>query len=235
MNPSPLTQALQLLVVTTGGWDACSGELRRFARPEMGAPWRQLGARAPVSVGRAGLAWGIGLHPPMPGLTKCEGDGRAPAGIFAITGLFGDARGAAALPAPALPWQMARPCLKCVDDPGSRHYNRIVDADALSGGDWHSCEEMLRDDSRYALGAVIDHNPAALPGAGSCIFLHVWEAPGVATAGCTAGSFEMLAELCRWLDARAAPVLVQLPEAIYRRQAVAWGLPDAADSRGGSG
>jgi len=38
------------------------------------------------------VAWGRGLYRPVDGVgpEKCEGDGRAPAGIFPITALFGD-------------------------------------------------------------------------------------------------------------------------------------------------
>ena len=40
---------------------------------------------APVSVGRNGAAWGLGLHAAQPqGPQKQEGDGRAPAGVFTL-------------------------------------------------------------------------------------------------------------------------------------------------------
>src|SRR5262245_39214417 len=55
------SQARQLVLVTTSDWNTTTGELRRFERD--GAQWRQIGETAPVSVGRAGTAWGIGLHP----------------------------------------------------------------------------------------------------------------------------------------------------------------------------
>ena len=88
---------------------------------------------------------------------------------------------------------------------------------------------MLRDDARYAIGALIGHNPDRLPGAGSCLFIHVWEGPGLPTAGCTAGAHEQIMALCAWLDEACAPALVQLPAAAYRRYQAAWGLPPAPE------
>ncbi len=85
---------------------------------------------------------------------------------------------------------------------------------------------MLRDDRRYELGAVVAHNMnPPLPGAGSCIFLHVWETPETPTSGCTAMALAHMQEIAVWLDATRAPVLVQLPESEYARLRQAWGLP----------
>ena len=75
--------------------------------------------------------------------------------------------------------------------------------------------------------AVRDDLDAKAPraGCGSCIFLHVWAAPGVPTAGCTAMALDDMHVLAGWLDVGAAPLLVQLPRAAYERCRVAWGLP----------
>lgn len=215
----------QLLLCLAPDWDAPGGVLQRAERSADGR-WQPVGAPLPVMLGQRGLAWGDGLHPVMTGRMKCEGDRRAPAGVFSITALFGYAAADAPLPAAVrLPYHPARPGLKCVDDPASRHYNCIVDV-ADVPGDWTSCEDMLRDDRRYELGAVVAHNTQRrLPGAGSCIFLHVWEAPGIPTAGCTAMALAHMEEIALWLDAARAPVLVQLPVAEYLRHQQAWGLP----------
>ncbi|HZJ16307.1 MAG TPA: hypothetical protein VFD27_14730, partial [Chthoniobacteraceae bacterium] len=58
---------------------------------------------------------------------------------------------------------------------------------------------------------VIAHNPKCVPRGGSCIFLHVWSRRGEGTAGCTAMSLAAIAELQRWLDPKAEPVLLQAP------------------------
>jgi L,D-peptidoglycan transpeptidase YkuD (ErfK/YbiS/YcfS/YnhG family) len=215
----------QLLLCIAADWDSPAGELQCFTRSADGN-WQPTSAPLPVMLGRSGLAWGRGLHPLMAGTAKQEGDGRAPAGVFAITALFGYAPADAPLPrAVRLPYHPARPGLKCVDDPASGHYNCIVDAAGVPG-DWASCEDMLRDDRRYELGAVVAHNMnPPVPGAGSCIFLHVWETPETPTSGCTAMALAPMQEIARWLDAVRAPVLVQLPESEYARHQQAWGLP----------
>ena len=182
-------------------------------------------ASVAISLGRNGLAWGRGLHADAgaAGQTKREGDGRAPAGIFSITSLFGNAAADSPLALAAkLPYQPATPDLKAIDDPASAFYNQIIDQ-TLVAPDWASCEDMRRSDERYAVGAVVAHNAdPVLPGAGSCIFLHVWQAPGVPTAGCTAMA------LAGWLDASAMPLLVQLPQVEYEARRIAWGLPSLA-------
>ena len=215
----------QLLLCLAPDWTATTASLQRLER-KAGGDWQALGAPWPVVLGRNGLAWGRGLHAPGAAGDKREGDGRAPAGVFAITALFGNA--AADTPAVAalhLPYHAAQPGLKGVDDPASAHYNCIVDATQVVA-DWASCEDMLRDDGRYALGAVVAHNAApALPGAGSCIFLHVWAGPETPTAGCTAMALADMQVLAAWLDGARAPVLVQLPLEAFARLQEAWGLP----------
>jgi L,D-peptidoglycan transpeptidase YkuD (ErfK/YbiS/YcfS/YnhG family) len=220
--------AEQMIVVVTGDWDAPSGELRRYERAGVGAAWREVGEAAPVTVGRAGSAWGIGLHPAQSsGPRKREGDGRAPAGVFALGTAFGYANGAAT----ALPYRAMSGSDYCIDVPDSPLYNRIVDArevgeNAVAG----STEPMRRDlhangDQRYRLGFVIEHNPNAQPGAGSCIFAHLWKAPGEPTAGCTAMADRVMEQVVAWLDPRRKPVFVLLPQSEYQRLRSSWTLP----------
>jgi L,D-peptidoglycan transpeptidase YkuD (ErfK/YbiS/YcfS/YnhG family) len=218
----------QLLLVIAPEWASTAGRLQRFVQDGNGV-WQAFAPALAVSLGRFGLAWGRGLHPPVgeSGPQKKESDGRAPAGIFAITALFGYAapdspfaRGA------KLPYLCATPDLKAIDDPASAYYNRIVDQSAVAQPDWASCEDMRRSDQRYAVGAVVAHNSGQpVPGAGSCIFLHVWESAGVPTAGCTAMALADMTAIAGWLDGAAAPLLVQLPRVEYERWREAWGLP----------
>lgn len=220
--------ARQLVLVTSAGWDADRGELRRYERDADDGTWREVGGPAPVMLGRNGSAWGLGLHAAQTdGPRKREGDGRAPAGAFALGTAFGyDDDAATALPYRAMDiddW--------CIDVSGSPLYNRIVNArDVGQAGVDGSTEPMRRDlhedgDVRYRHGFVIEHNPGAAPGAGSCIFAHLWQQPGEATAGCTAMDASTMQELLGWLDPAAAPVFVLLPEAEHARLAGAWGLP----------
>ena len=218
-NTAALASARQLLLVVAPTWDSGAARLQRFARTDLDGDWQPVGTAVAVSLGRAGLAWGRGLH------ARC--DGCAPAGIFAITALFGVAAPDSPFASAAqLPYLCATPDLKAIDDPASAYYNRIVDQSAVAQPDWSSCEDMLRSDRRYVVGAMVAHNSdPVVPGAGSCIFMHVWESAGAPTAGCTAMALADMTEIAGWLDASAEPLLVQLPQVEYEALRVAWRLP----------
>lgn len=218
----------QLLLVLADDWHSTQGELQAYQRSDERQAWQAWGARIPVALGRGGLGWGIGLHSPPPEAEPCkqEGDGRSPVGAFALTGLFGKAPQDCLIDAKArLPYCQAHTELKAVDDPQSRYYNQIVDSRQRLA-DWQSAEDMLRTDQRYDLGIIVAHNTApVLPGAGSCIFLHVWAGPETPTAGCTAMAMTSLRALVNWLRADHQPCLVQLPRLHYQAFKGAWGLP----------
>ena len=201
--------ARQIVVVTARGWDDVSGTLQRFARSDAAAPWRAIGDPVPVNVGRSGMAWGLGLHAmPSGGPRKIEGDGKAPAGVFRLPSAFGrDAKPADV----KLSYVRARNGVEAVDDPRSRYYNRIVNRARVAHIDWSSSEKMQTDGEGYLHGIVVAHNPRCIPGAGSCIFLHVWRGPGIGTAGCTTMTIPEIVALQSWLDPRAHPVLMQAP------------------------
>jgi L,D-peptidoglycan transpeptidase YkuD (ErfK/YbiS/YcfS/YnhG family) len=198
--------ARQLVLVTTPSWTSTTGTLRRFARADARDAWRPVGAPVPVTVGKNGLAWGDPGAPRAlaPGPDKVEGDLRTPAGAFRMTA----AHGVAAAPPPGtrLAYTPSTPASRCVDDPRSASYNRIVEEGTVAG-DWSSAETMLRADGLYDWVIVVGHNEARAPGAGSCIFLHVGARP---TAGCTAMARPAIEELLAWLNPDAA-VLVVLP------------------------
>ena len=113
-----------------------------------------------------------------------------------------------------------------MDDTASAHYNRVVDRSGVKAADWNSSERM-REVEGYRWGVVVAHNARAIPGGGSCIFLHVWAGPEKGTAGCTAMEQPNLETLLRWLDAKKRPLLVQLPESEYARLSALWKLPPA--------
>ncbi len=177
-------------------------------------------------LGRAGLAWGIGLHGTgqAAGENKREGDGKAPAGVFPLIEAFGFNSPEDAELGGRFRYRQLTQAMEGVDDPASRHYNRIVDTGAVGGRDWKSSEPMRRIEP-YRWGAVVGHNWNQVPGAGSCIFLHVWEGAGVPTSGCTAMPEDQMLRLVRWLDRAKNPLLVQLPAAEYASRRAAWKLP----------
>jgi L,D-peptidoglycan transpeptidase YkuD (ErfK/YbiS/YcfS/YnhG family) len=214
----------QLLVSTSAGWDATRAVVQAYERKDARAPWAPVGPPAEAALGRTGLAWGRGLHAPVAdGPQKREGDGRSPAGVFALRLATGyDEKPPAGA---RLPYRVATPTLRCVDDARSSHYNGLVD-EAEVARDWTSAEDMRRADELYRLVVWVGHNDAPVePGGGSCIFLHLRAGPGSVTSGCTAFDREAIERLLAWLDPAAQPVLVQLPEVEYRARAAAWGLP----------
>jgi len=226
-DSSAWRDARQMVLVTTADWNATTGTLRTFVRDDAGA-WHEQGEAAPVSVGRGGSGWGIGLHPAQAGgPVKREGDGRAPAGVFAIGEAFGYAEAAST----ALPYAQMQAGSWCMDVVASPLYNRIVDAKQVGDAAVQGSSEPMRldlhnkGDQRYRTGFVIEHNPDASKGAGSCIFAHLWKAPGETTAGCTAMADATMQRLYGWLQPAAHPVFVLLPQAEYRRLKIPWNLP----------
>jgi D-alanyl-D-alanine dipeptidase len=226
-RPAPDTAdgGMQLVVVTTPAWDSTAGTLQRYARESARLPWRAVGGAVPVMVGRSGLAWdagvtGGGADAPR----KREGDGRAPAGVFPLDTVFGFAPASSASWV-RLPYVPLMPTSECVDDAASRHYNTVVDRDAVPRVDWTSAERMRLID-QYRLGVIVGYNAAPpVAGRGSCIFLHIWAGPGMATSGCTAMPEHDLTEIVLWLDRSRRPTLVQLPAAEYARLREPWRLP----------
>ena len=220
-------ESSQLIVVITSDWDAPAGSLQRFERID--GRWQSVASPFPVTVGKNGSAWGIGLHEPQTdGPRKVEGDGKAPAGMYNLGKAFGYA--------PALDTKLGYVPMTdtdwCVDVNESPLYNQIVSTrdvgiDAVEG----SSEPMRRDqhldgDQLYRQGFIIKHNPANQPKAGSCIFAHLWRAPGKATAGCTAMDSADMDALLQWLDAGKNPVFALLPVAEYHRLRKSWQLPE---------
>jgi len=217
----------QMLLALSPGWDDRAVTVQRYERDTPEAPWRARGRPLAASLGRAGLAWGRGLHGAgLEGPRKKEGDERSPAGVFLLRETTGYAASAPA--GTRLPYREATPSLRCVDDPRSAHYNRLVD-EARVTKDWTSAEDMRRQDDLYRLVVWVGHNDdPPVAGAGSCIFLHFRETPSAVTAGCTAFDHGVMEELVAWLDPAARPVLVQLPRAVYARIQGAWELPTLA-------
>jgi L,D-peptidoglycan transpeptidase YkuD (ErfK/YbiS/YcfS/YnhG family) len=219
-----LAPSSQMVVVTTKDWTATDGTLRRFERTERA--WQQVGPAIPVVVGRNGLGWGLGMNPlSASGPQKKEGDGKSPAGIFRLTYAFGYAP-PGEVRAIKLPYIQCTSSVECVDDTNSASYNIIVDRHSVAKVDWKSSEKMLLADDEYKLGIFVAHNASPpQPGAGSCVFLHIWKEAGHPTSGCTAMSVGGIESLLGWLDPRSNPVLVQLPQEEYRQKQTAWMLP----------
>ena len=218
-----LDGAPELITAVADDLTSTTVTLRRYTRA--GGSWRLVGDPWPAVIGNTGLAWGDGLHglgapPGRGGPVKHEGDGKTPAGAFAIRGAFGYAPSAPAGARLAYTPLDAR--WECVDDPASAQYARIVDRSRVAV-DWTSAEKMRRDDALYSWVIDIAHNAPGARDRGSCIFFHVWSGPDSTTLGCTAMAAPRLAELVATLDPHA--VYVVLARRDYDALAPAWRLP----------
>lgn len=218
--------AQQLLIVVTNGWDHLQGHL--YAYQKTGSTW-VLVFQNPVVLGSKGLGIGSGLEqlaiPKAP--VKKEGDLKSPAGIFSIGCAFGYANNQQAA------WIkdryiQATDTLICVDDVHSGHYNTLVE-NHPGESDWKSFEYMHRKDNLYKWGLFINHNaPGPIAGAGSCIFMHIWENEQVGTDGCTAMEEQNMVRVLQWIDDRLHPILIQLPESEYVKLAPTKHWPELA-------
>lgn len=133
---------------------------------------------------------------------KHEGDGRTPAGEFALRyALYRADR----MPRPKtrLPVKPIRLFDGWCDAPADPAYNRLVRLPIRT-----SAERLRRADPLYDLIVVIGHNDAPpAPGKGSAIFLHVAAANFAPTAGCVALKRADLLALLARLDAHSRIVI----------------------------
>jgi L,D-peptidoglycan transpeptidase YkuD (ErfK/YbiS/YcfS/YnhG family) len=196
-------KCVQLLAVQSPSPASITAQLSRYERSSTPSGWRQISHAIPVTLGRTGLAWGRGLHtnPDTSSLPiKQEGDGRSPAGLFQLPRAFGYAPPSPATADIGLPYIHLSETTVGVDDPHSLFYNQLTD-DRHPLKDWSRSEVMRRPDGQYEWGLEVAHNlpPSATPGAGSCIFLHIWSAPGRPTEGCTALSRDDMRSILTWI------------------------------------
>ncbi len=208
-----ISDTKQLLVVTTKNWSAPGGTMQRYEKE--GEVWHKVGEPISIKLGRNGLGWGRGLHsiPKDARFIKKEGDGKAPAGIFTLKQAFGYQPFVV-----DYPYEVYRATDHCVDDSKSKFYNKIVDSTKVKA-DYKSFEHMKFPKNYYKYGIVVNHNhideAGAIPGAGSCIFIHIKKIP---TAGCTVVSDEtQMQKLIGWLDADKEPLLVQGTEEVVQK------------------
>jgi zinc D-Ala-D-Ala dipeptidase len=222
-----MSSCRQLILVTTSGWGDVNAKIQLLARQNGGATlWEKAGTPFPAMVGKRGLAWGIGLHGSgargMP--SKQEGDQKSPAGVFRLYAVFGTAS-AERVQYLRFPYEQVNAATEAINDPHSKYYNRVVERGEIRDPDWATSESMLSVPIQYRFGAMIEHNWSQIPGAGSCIFLHVWKDERTGTAGCTATSLTNLKRLLHWLNAQENPLIVQLPAPEYARFKRSWDLP----------
>jgi L,D-peptidoglycan transpeptidase YkuD (ErfK/YbiS/YcfS/YnhG family) len=220
--------SLQAVAVTTKSWSGVQGKAQLFERKSAKAKWKAVGKSFPVVIGKNGFALGEGMPDKLNKMDvvrpyKIEGDGKSPAGVFALTSAFGTAAKPALV---SLPYTQLEEWTECVDDSKSSHYNKIVDRMKVGNYDWQSSEKMLEIGTEYDLGVFVAYNsnPVRKRG-GSCIFLHIWKNAESGTAGCTAMERANMEKVLGWLDVSKNPVLIQMPEEHYKYYQASWKLP----------
>ncbi|MEO6993469.1 MAG: L,D-transpeptidase family protein [Lacunisphaera sp.] len=221
----------QLIVGIADDWSSTQGTLQRFERDPSGR-WMKVGAAVPVLFGKHGLAWGRGVL--APDVTpagepeKREGDGRSPAGVFALGVIYGN--DAALPPGADYPFHQVTSRDAWPDDPANPFYNQHVEIDPAQPPAWFAAQRMRTADPAYRWRVEIRHNadPFIEPGAGSATFFHIRRGPTRLTAGCTTMAEPALRDLIVWLRAAAKPHYVLLPRAEYVRLWPTWNLPDPA-------
>lgn len=205
-EPSTLDNTAQLLLVTTKDWQSADATLQRFEK--VGKAWKQKGKTIQVITGKNGLGWGRGIHqiPSKAKFIKKEGDGKATAGIFRLKNGFGYQPFSI-----GYPYKVYKETDHCVDDGNSKWYNQIIDSTKVKK-DYSSYERMKFPKNYYKYGLVVDHNPKAISGAGSCIFMHIKKPNQIPTVGCTAMSESEMKSVLKWLDPKKHPLLIQAPK-----------------------
>jgi len=214
----------QLILSVAPDWSSRQGSLQRFER-NAEEQWIKVGESIPVLYGKNGLAWGRGVRGgDEPGLRKREGDGRTPAGVFALGVIYGnDPR----LPDGAdFPYHQVTDADAWPDDPKNPFYNQHVAVDATKPPAWFASQRMRTGDPAYRWRVEIRHNADPIePGAGSATFFHIRRGETRPTSGCTTMAEPALRELVIWLRTASNPHYVVLPRAEYLRLWKAWGLP----------
>lgn len=226
--PQLIENSKQMLLVVTANDSVQTGSLYLFHREKESENWQMSAEKIPVVLGRKGLAWSSeeksGAMPNIP--QKVEGDGKSPAGVFTLGACFGFAD-ETEMKDLKIPYLHITELTECVDDRDSQYYNKIVQRDEVEKVDWNSSEKMRRIDPEYKIGVIVNYNTESpRSGSGSCIFLHIWEAPTKPTSGCTAMSEKDMREIANWLDEEKNPVLVQLTMALYGSLKTSWNLPE---------
>lgn len=221
----------QAIIGMTDGWNSSHVTLSMVEKGSDGR-WHRVLGPFPGRLGRNGTVWGLGLHRnPSGAVTKREGDGRSPVGIYALGGLWvtnstpvrHDSR---------IPLVHVGPNDLWVSDTAKPElYNRYVHLNHPAATPWELKEQMRQTDYAHSIKMLICHNTAEtkgrpVNGAGSSVFFHIWrENGGKPTAGCTAMAEENLRALIARVNPARRPVYILLPKEEYVRLRKSWQLP----------
>lgn len=215
----------QCVLGVADGWNSSHVTLSYHEKGRGG--WKQIGPSWKGRLGSKGLVWGRGLHPnPAGARLKTEGDGRSPAGVFDLGGVWGVHKSVKKHPKTYYHQVTSRDLW--VEDVNSKYYNRFLSLDHEPRTPWEKKAQMKQNDYPHSLKMFIAHNahPNVVPKGGSSIFFHIWRRDGAAaTAGCTT----MVEDRLRWLianvDPGRRPTYVLLPKSEYQKLKPVWKLP----------
>ena len=224
---SPIPEKTRvLLLAVTDDWNSTQTTLQLFRRTLPASSWTATGPSPKIHLGRQGLAWGRGIHPPPKGVQKREGDKKSPAGIFLLGSiLYGYA---AQLSFPGWRYRCVSDRDLWIEDPTSLNYNRHLILNPHEAfPENHLFDRMRQDEPSHALKLFIQHNspPHAQPGAGSAIFFHICRGPDSVTTGCTSMTETDLHQLLQSFSPADHPLYILLPRSEYNRLRASWKLP----------
>jgi L,D-peptidoglycan transpeptidase YkuD (ErfK/YbiS/YcfS/YnhG family) len=215
----------QCVVGTAKDWNSSHVTLQLYQKS--GNSWQKVGAPWSGRLGKNGLVWGLGLHPnPAKAPTKREGDGRTPAGVFAIGGAWGS--DASIRKHPRLFYRQVTSRDLWVEDPASPSYNRHVLLTHEPATPWEKQQQMKQNDPAHQVKLFIAHNapPKVVKGAGSSIFFHIWRnGGGSPSAGCTTMEEAKLRAMIAAIDPTRHPLYIILPSAEFQQYRQRWSLP----------
>ncbi len=221
----------QAVIGIADGWNNSHVTLSLVERNRSGQ-WQRVLGPIPGRLGRAGLVWGLGLHQnPAKATVKRESDGRSPAGIFELGGLWTTTQTPVKHHRRIPEVRVGPNDLWVSDQRTPKLYNRHVRLDHPARSEWELREQMRQSDYPHSIKLLICHNTQETPGrpvvgAGSSIFFHIWRRGGASpTAGCTSMAETNLRALIARLDPARHPVYILLPRAEYTRLRQAWRLP----------
>jgi L,D-peptidoglycan transpeptidase YkuD (ErfK/YbiS/YcfS/YnhG family) len=215
----------QCILGVADGWNSSHVTLSYHEKKD--GKWVPVGEAWKGRLGSKGLVWGRGIHPnPRGANVKKEGDGRAPAGVFNLGGVWGVDKQVKKHPKTF--YHQVTPRDLWVEDPSSKYYNQFLSLNREPKTEWEKKAQMRQNDYPHSLKMFIAHNafPDIEKGAGSSIFFHIWRRGGAAaTAGCTTMEEEKLRWLIATVDPALRPLYVLLPRSEYEKLKSDWKLP----------
>lgn len=205
--PDRIAKASRLVLVTTRSMDTQLATMQLFTRQSTNKPWKRVSAAEPAVVGKAGLGWGYSfVAKDREEPEKVEGDKRTPAGFFRIGASFGFAPSRR----PGYIELKAGETV-CVEDPSSPFYNTITKRSEIASAE----ADDMRSSPVYRSGLFVDYPSERATRRGSCILIHIWNAPDTGTAGCIGLPEERVRALQDF--SRTGAVLAVLPETALKR------------------